>query len=682
MPWRAEAKPRRRPYPDDVEFWVGSTRYGFLLASDPRKPAKVQGVHLQPEAMSSGAEFGYSSQNPDIEATEGYHNLSRGFGLRLQEHSRPPDMRYRYTSEVDCSIAGQVILAPWITGPVTPGTVDSTNGISGFYELGGTLYAVNGRYIQYRANDTTFTVSKDLGAAKVALDAIVARQTGSATTYALIAMGDADNFWYHDGASTTTTWTQHASLKALAWMKDSTRIYRAHTTNGVAFCLLSADFITAGNWSASLVWLLGDYQYPTVKLTQNALGTLVGLKQDGIHVLRADGTSEQLYPGFRFTPGAENGKYPFLFGNHLHTTYSGSHVRIDPGMGLEAIGPERFTGNDSTVSGYITAGCGTPFRAYAGLFNPDTQDSHLMCFGGYDTDENGVTFPLDVWHGALSKVDDSTGTFVNRKITAMHRSTIGAPTGHERMWIGCSDGTIFHFILPCTANPLGCTAVTYNDGALSRTGYVFLPYWHGGYSKDEKVIRAGTSIVTKSLASTYGFSGFSARTAGGPSYTNYSWPASLAGVPGGRLVIGRTTTLGDHRLAIVATGGAAATTDTPVLAGFALHYRTNPERQLTYELNVICEDGLTRRDGSRYDPDAGTIRSRLSSLYATTAGAIVALPDETGYDTTGVSAGITVQLSGWQERTVWNDKDNRWASVITVRATVSDPGNAGLHASS
>jgi hypothetical protein len=625
-----------------------SPRQAPLSAAQP----DVTGAYGPPET-------GYSDENPIVGATQLYSDLSNGFGLRLQQTRA--DRRYRFADQADCSISGQMILGPLITS-YTPTTVDSTNGISHFFEVGGSLYALDGRYALKFTGGNWNTVSKDFGSGKAALDVVVF-QTNAAggTNLAYVAMGDSNFIYKFDG----TTWTQHASLYALSFAVVGRELYRGSGTNLGAKVNTNADPWTAANWSATNSFRIGDAASAITRMTTTASGVLLIFKTDGVYVLDEDGQDTQLYPDLKLAPSSTNGKYFFKFENWVHVTLTGRHFRIGPDLSLQPIGPERFADNDAPCKGYITGGVGTPYAAYAGLYNPDSGHSYLMKFGAFQLTDPRNPEPerIDAWHGSLSGVSYAsagTDTFSSRTIQAMYRTTTGAPASHELVWIGCSDGTIHSFILPCTPNPLGCS--NYQYGA-SKSGRVFFPYWHGGFPTNEKVIRdvtaVGTGLATNSYADV-----LQVRTAGSSSaYTSYPSSGNLAdSTPGERVQVEVTKTFADVALKLTNGSGAAATA-TPVVNVLKTEYKVNVPDNVVYEIPILCENGLMRRDGVAMKIGADQIRSIIKTALTTTAGVTIIFPDEQS---------LTCQLEGYSESMEFDEEKRQWRGVITVRAVESD----------
>jgi hypothetical protein len=138
-----------------------------------------------------------------------------------------------------------------------------------------------------------------------------------------------------------------------------------------------------------------------------------------------------LYSDLKFAPDANNGKWTFKYENDVITTYNGRCYAIGPDLSIRPIGPERFADNNTPVHGSITAGVGTPYAAYAGLYNPDSGDSFLMKFGAYPQTQDGDPERIDAWHGSLSGVDvtgligGEAESWANQRISAMYRTSVG-----------------------------------------------------------------------------------------------------------------------------------------------------------------------------------------------------------------------------------------------------------------
>lgn len=665
MPGMFGSLNRRQPYPYDI--YINGVGYMLDRGQDGIKDLNAQ--HPNPLQGAAPSEFSYSAQNPFVEATTTFKRLHLGFGEGVQK--RTGDQRYRYASGVDCSIEDCTTLGPYLNTVTPSGSLDTTNGISHFFEIGGDLYALNGRYVLKRTADTAAgwsTVSKDFGVGKVARDVIVHRQNGASTTYAYVAMGDSEFMYRFDG----TTWTQHASMYALCFAVAGRELYRGVSTNKAAKVDSNSDPWTAANWTADNAFYAGDSSSAIVRMTTNASGILVIFKTDGIYVLDENGQDMQLYRGMRFIPNnSDNGKFHWLDNDMLHVTFGGQHYEIGPDMTLDQTGPELFSDNNSPVHGYITAGVGTPYCSYAGLYNPDSGHSFLMQYGSYGRGEQGN--PLDrndVWHGSLSRVGtggasgDSTNDMASRKVTAMHLTSIGAPSAHQQVYIGYSNGDITNFILSCTPNQTGCSSYKYSDGSNAKSGWLYLPYWHGGFPTVAKAIRAVTCSV-QSASATSLINSFQYRTAGGGgAYTSVPTGGGtfVTAVPGARAAIGTGQTQTDFCAELKNTASATATAS-PVMSALAVHYAVNPPLQLAVDIEILAEDNVLRRDGVMVRRGVSAMKTALRTAVATTAGVSVIMPSEET---------LTMQLKNYREETRWDEVQRKYRQVIVVTGVQSD----------
>lgn len=655
MPVPIKGRRRRSPWPYDLVITAIATmtaandNHGFRLVRSKKDSPLVVITPVPTKGPETNLDFG--AQDPEIEQSWVWNDFVYGMGQKVQsEEFGRNDKRYYYSLGVDCAYGGQFIPGPALTTG-TPATVDSTNGISQFYELGSNLYAVNGRYILYWDTTLTpdnFSVSKDTGVGKAAKHAIVAKQNQSGSTaYALVAMGDSDNFWYHDGAAVTTTWAQHASLKALCWEIEGHELLRAHDVSRIEKCDLANDFLTAGNWTANN-WRAGDYKYPIQRLKTNAAGTLVALKQDSIHTILPDGTDKTLYPGVNITPSTTNGLVAEVWENDLYTVYNDRMYKIGPNLELLPIGPERLTENDSDVRGAITQCAGTPYRLYAGLYNRDTANTYTMGLGAWPRTGDGEPHRIDVWHGSL------TAGVASKYVTAMYVSTagsFGAPSGHRLLWLGYSNGTWANFILPCVPNPKACSSTTFVS-----TGSLVPSLWHGGYPANPKLLRgytvSGTVAHNLEVAVTdndFGGAGDQGLTA-------------FTAVPAARQDI-HWGTVKPTRVLLQQSWSNI----TGIISGVGLHYQVKNTPQRIYEFAIWAEDGLLKLDGSRLSRGAARTRDICRMLREEAGTVYVTWPDESSEYCT---------VTAMEETIGWDDRSKSWHSAIRLRLVTTEPGTS------
>lgn len=592
---------------------------------------------IQPADQVAPTDYSYSAQSPLAERIHSWEKLLKGFGLGQQASFQ--DQRYRKAIRVDHSVY------PSVKGPdistLTPATTDSTNGASHFFELNSELYALVGRYCLKRASDASWTVSKDFedyGAGTKALDVETFYSTALSGNYAWVALSPStENFAYFDG----TTWTQAtgAAMDALAFKRVGREFWRARDTNLLTKVDSAADPTNVNNWAAANAFRVGDKSSAIVRLAVTAVGTLIVFKTDGIYTLDAAGDDKQLYHGLRFAADDENGRYPFEFENSLHNTYREGHFRLGPDLSYEAIGPEKGQSDASGLTGRITAGIGhSTFGAYAGLYDPDSGHSYLLKFGAWDGEARA-----EDWHGSLSQ------EFTSKKITAMGRSSEGAVSGHQRCYIGFSDGSLAWFTLPCTPHPAACASYTFT----TSDGEDYLPLWHGLFLADPKTLRRAT-VTGPNLSSTnYLQLEYKTDPAAG-AYTsfgtNFDAIRETAEFPNNT-----SATIVDLKWIWKST----TNTSSPQVTGRALHHAVRPALVLKYAGVALATDGLVKRDGRPFRIGADAIRDAVKAAAEAQGSVTVILPDET-----------SKQLSfiGYGESLAWDERLRQWRAGISFEA--------------
>lgn len=646
---------RRRPWPNDMII-SGQP----VMLGRPNNRASTPVISKKPQDLSGVVpqEYGETARSPLIERPITYADLSLGMGLKVQDGGG--DRRYAYALNADLSVSAS---AAWCKGPaittLTPATTDSTNGVSKFFEIGGNLYALAGRYCLYRSSDSSWPVSKDFGSGKAAVDVEVFNSNGTGTIYAFVAMGDAEKLYYFSGATTTTVWTQHATLYARAFAKLGSEFYRAHDTNLLAKVDTDADPTDDANWTADNAFRIGDRTSGVVRLAKTADGSLIVFKTDGVYTLTEAGQDVELYPNLRLATDNDNGKATGVFLNDLYVNYLEGFYRLvrnGDALDIEAIGPERLQQNDSVVKGRITAFAGhANFHAYAGLYNPDTGNSYLMKFGSYVNDQVGRATRVDAWHGSIS------AAYASKKITALYKSKVGAATGHYRLYMGFSDGTIGWFTLPCVANPAACTSYTFS----TADGEVYLPTFHGGFRSEKKNLRSFSIAGTRLSSTNYAQMHYQedpdlAYTSFGTDFdTTPSEIASFATGVFGSLI--------DLKIILKSSSSASC----PLVTSATLYYQVRPPLFEIYEFDVLTENGLVRHDGSPLRQAANAIRETLRANASSASTITVVFPDESEKEMTVIDH---------SERLAWNDRTRSWQAAIHVVAaeTVTSATNGTI----
>ena len=654
---------RRRPYPYDVTIGgvTGITGdNGFMLGRKEKGAALIAKdtphlTNVQP------SEFSYAAHDPHVEQTFVWDDWSLGFGLANQRTQN--DRRYYYAYGADASIRGQIMPGPEINY-ITPTDGDTTNGITHFFDIDGATYALNGRYLKKRTADNAAgwaTNSIDFGAGNVALDVAITKQNdASSTKYAYIALGDGagDYIYRWDG----TTATQHTSLQALAFCVVGRELYRAHSTNLVAKVDTNSDPWDPLNWTAANSYRVGDNTSAIVRMAVNAAGILLIFKTDGIYILDEDGNDIKLFPGLGIIPNSDNGKAFCNYEDFTYVVYNDQMFRISAGLEIEHVGPERAVENDQVVKGYVTSCVGTPFCLYTGVRNRDTNRGYLFKFGAWvpTNDEDQQYRRIDAWHG-----DISDGFASARYVSALGRSSIGASSGHDRLYIGMSQGQICYFPLPCTANPANCTDYRFDpDGAL----VIYFPTWNGGYPVDVKHVRSA-AITGKNLSSTVGLhlsEGISGQYLPGSSVDD-AFTATAS-----RKDLDVDTTYVRARFGLEAAAGQFTYSQTVplIIHSVSVQFAIRPPRLMQWEMALLCENSLQKRDGTIMRIGAERIRTVAQAAVDTYGSCTFYLADE--------SNGVQLSVIDSEEGYAWDDSTEQWRAAIFLKCIETAKGNEVL----
>lgn len=619
---------RRRPHPYDLVLAGTGLLLGRGRGDSGRPVASLVTTETEDLSRVAPTTFAYGAEFPEAR-TQPWEDLSGGFGQLTQRAFR--DTRYKYALRADLSVPGL-----WLKGPdistFTPATTDATNGVSGFFDLGGATYAVVGRYVLVRANDASWTVSKDFndyGAGTVALDATTFYSPALSEARAWVALSPStENFAYFDGA----VWTQAtgASMDARAFKVVGRELYRARDTNLLTKCDTNADPTSAANWGAGNQFRIGDKASAITRLYENTAGVLVVAKTDGIYSLNAEGEDVAYFKGtLQFAPDDANGKGGFTFLNDLYLPFRQGLQQLSPAFSTREAGPEAVVEHTEAVRGRITAGVGhDTICAYAGISNGT--DSYLV-----------LLTPAGAWHGALS------GAFSSKRITALHKSTVGAASGHARVYIGFSDGTLAWFTAPNDPNPAADADYTFT----TSDGEVYLPTWTGERPADPKALFALTVTGPNLDASNYVQVAYRTDPDGGFTSQGTTFDST-----GDRGAFENNTSgyLVDFKVLLKST----ATSATPQVSGLALHHAWRPPRREVYLAHVLCEDGLTRWDNAPLRIGRTRIRAVVEGARDTLGSVTALLPDHSSQQ---------VSVSRLEDTQAWDDRTRQWRSAIALR---------------
>jgi hypothetical protein len=633
---------RKSPFP--YHFKIGEV--GLLLGQ--AKPNAPQLVSSKSEDISKVAppDYNYGGTSPTSDREEPYESLVLGMGMKVQEKWQ--DMHYYAAQGVDLSVW------PWCKGPeitlLTPTGTDATTGVRTFFELGASLYVAEGRYIDRRDSDATWTTVKDFGAGVTVLNVSVFTSNFDGVQRVFVALSTGPAQYSSNG----TTWTAMATFASLGFAVIGREFWWADDTNRLRKCDTNADPTNEANYT-SLIFRAGDKSSPISSLAITAGGTLLILKTDGVYTLDGAGDDHQLFPYLKFAADPNNGKFWGQFENDLYVAYGTQFIRIGPDLAMEDVGPEKLVNNDSPVHGRVSAFCavGTMF-AYAAIFNPDTLTGYLCKFGAWISPGlRSILNPyaptsldalhVDAWHGSLS------APFTSRAIQSLFVSSIGAPTGHTRTYLGFSDGTIGWMVNPCVPAPSACSAYRFSVG----DSFVDLPLWHGGYHASRKSLRhasvTGTLDATDYVTVEYKLDPAAASWTAlsgvfnSAVYEQVAFPTSAAAV------------LAVFRIHLQNT----VNTKSPLVSAFSIGHALRPQRFMTIQVDVLCADGLVRRDGVPLRIGRKEIQ-RVVETAVDTAGAVTCtLPDETVLD---------LSFTDYSMSQSFDEIGRQWRGSLSVKA--------------
>jgi len=626
----------RRPYP----FHLIVDGRGYMLGSPgPNQPALVSSKTQDISAVQP-PDYNYAGLSPISERQEPYESLVLGMGLKTQENWQ--DARYANAMGVDCSVW------PWCKGP----DIVDTNALNGevvaFFELGGTLYAAGGTQIaSFNTGTGAWTVTATFGA--LILQATVFTSNFDGVPRAWVALQSGNACWSTNG----TTWTAMATFTALDFTSVGREWWWANDTNQIRKCDTNANPTVEANYTAN--FRVGDKSAAITALSVTAAGTLLIHKTDGIYTLDGSGQDHQLYPFMQYAQITRNGKAWGQFLDDVYVAYGNSFARINPSLGLEEIGPERLINNDGPVRGQITAFAGLrTLFAYGGIYNPDTSRSYLMKFSGWvsldaapsqtgSTTVAGEAKRIDAWHGALN------GGWSDGYISALFVSTIGAPAGHTRTYIGRSNGATHWLINPCVPNPAACSQYRFETG----DAWVELPLWHGGYHASVKSIRHVAISSTFLDANNYVFVDLATNAVATPSPIahNFQTPAYEQF----NLPTTTTAVLARFRVHLFNTANTAS----PLVSAFIVGHALRPTRVMQFEADILCADGLVRRDGVGIRMGRQVIRQFIEAAVDNPGAVSCILPDEQVLD---------LSFTDYRISQAFDEVGRQWRGALRVRA--------------
>ena len=442
---------RRRPFP----YHVVIDGVGLLLGSPGSEQAAAALEQDQDISQVAPPDFSYGGISPINERGEPYESLVLGYG---PAHRRRSGRTIRYAASAGRRPERLAVVQGAADQHVHAGHRSTRRRACGPSSSSATtLYCAQGRYVLQRVNDTTLDGRRRIsGQAWRCSTSPCSRPISMVSSARFVALSSGPAQYSSNG----TVWTAMATFGALA-------------------------FATIGR-----EWLVGRRCQSLAKVRHqrgpDARGQLHiadlprGDKIVGDH--RADGqrrghAADQPRPtaSTRSTrPGDDHQLFPFLKVRARGEQRQGvGAVREQPvhqlrpqpaadrrrARGQRCRPRESWSTTTRAVRGKVTAfaAVGTMF-AYAALFNPDTLTGLLdevrrLGVAGSHPRSRAHPRISTPWHGSLSD------PFVSRAIQSLFVSTVAAPTGHTRTYLGFSDGSDRLDGQPVCAEPRGLLAV-------------------------------------------------------------------------------------------------------------------------------------------------------------------------------------------------------------------------------
>jgi len=600
---------KREPWPFNMK--ISGT--GFLLGSaGPGKPAMLS---AKAEDISKVAppDFDYANLSPVADREEPFGPMSMGMGMRQQHKWQD----YRYAEAMGCDLS----VTPWCKGPETlAGTGQGNGEVVDFFELGGSLFAAAGtQVLKYTPGTNAWAVTHTFANTIVAATVFASNFDGVPRVW--VGFGNGVLAQYSsDGAA----FTAMATFSALAFIRIAREWWWADKTNTLRKCDTNADPTNEANYTA-LIFKVGDMSSPITALLATAGGVLVVCKTDGMYTLDPAGDDHPLFPFLQYAPNARNGKCRGQFLNDLYVGYGTNLSRVGPDLGLEEIGPETLPDQDTVVHGQITSfvGVGALF-GYAGIYNADTNMSYLLKFGAfiiqgtfstYQTLANVLPAPqrIDAWNGSLNR------GWSGKYPTRMWTTAIGAPGGHSFTMIGFSDGSFERLVNPCTFNPLACSTYRFLVG----DDWVRLPNWSGTYIATRKTLRCFSVTGSKVDANDYVTLEYKTDPHQA-AWTDFGYTFQHGVFDRQSFPVGTVTILAQFRVHLHNT----ANTSSPEITSVSIGHALRPSRLMTFEGDILCADGLVRRDGVPIRMGRTMIRQLVEAAVDDPGAVMVVMPDE------------------------------------------------------
>jgi len=263
--------------------------------------------------------------------------------------------------------------------------------------------------------------------------------------------------------------------------------------------------------------------------------------------------------------------------------------------------------------------------ALAGIFNPDTPTGYLAKFGGWVSQSSMTSSTIlsqvqtldavhiDAWHGSISI------PYSNLVIQSIFVSKVGAPSGHTRTYLGFSDGTIGYLVNPCVPNPAACSAYRFSVG----DSWVDFPIWNGTYHGSVKSLR-NLAVTGPLINAANNVSVEYMTDPQATSWTAFPWTFNSGTFDIKAFPNDVTAILARFRVHLHNTDP----TQTPLVSSVTLGHALRPRRYMQIEIEILCSDGLVRRDGVPMRMGRRQIQQLVEAAVDEPGSVTCTLPDE------------------------------------------------------
>lgn len=396
------------------------------------------------------------------------------------------------------------------------------------------------------------------------------------------------NYFVWDMATATTTWTQHASLRAIDFKTYRSGLWMLNTDSDgryqVQKCL---DGGTAPTWGGAFVVADASNQCTSLEIVNDQL--FVRSAQGLLAVASGENDVIEITGGaFKYTYTAPNNCAMAGFQQYLLVPLYRSLFAYDTVNGtMDEIGLGTLRRNDSPVAGVPTAMA--PYAnwfVYTAFYNPANSTAYLMKWGTwkmYVTMFSPVPRRAFVpaWHGALWEQSS--------QINAMFVSEV---SGTPRLYFGDAAGNISYFGLPRNGPDPTC-----DTGSCSfNTSTPFQAYMPGITKGNPGVNKAqlGVEVTGQNLNLTVSYRTDLVSAYGGSS--NLQNAGVFNSDPGGR----QNWDIGvvSRWLDILATGTATDSTHPCILKTLVAYQAVRPVFKWLYTFRVRIGSAVVNRNGS------------------------------------------------------------------------------------